>query len=643
MLELPPRLAGRFVVLDKLGQGAIAEVLRARDEQTPFGTVTEVALKILYPALRDSAVVVERFRREVDFVRQIRDPHVLTIHDVVDSDGFLFLVMAYHPGGDLADRIARQGPLPVDDLTALAAQLCAGLEAAHKAGVVHRDVKPSNVLCGAGPGLDVRLCDFGLARSAEGAGITTSAAVLGTPEYMAPEVIAEGHADPRSDIYSLGVVLFEAATGRLPFAADSPYQLMRLHLEGEAPRARLLAPQLPRAMDAAIARALAKDPLDRFASAAQLADAFTACAPPPVALTFAALVPAATTARVCPACGGWVVESLRICADCGHATLTVEYAARDGEAVLVTGPGKPGDKIEAQAHVRLHRLLEELPLHAHDRAQLPARAPRFPFYVARGLTHDSASGLLARVLALGLVARIETGWMFAPPEMRSKIGKLGGRLTAAAGLGYWYFNLLQNVFRHMHWSWTSLVIWACAGVAVPMTLGLARGVRSARPLLARPKSGGDDGLPQALALAVARLGNRQDRRLLGRICDRLHGLARTAAAGEAAALTRYAAELAHGLHMIEAAHQASAQADEAAGAAQTALRKLERGAVVVRTRLLRILTELDALATAELAGQGAVAREHLQTVRLLSQDWAFEVEAERELAALLAPVPGARG
>src|SRR5262249_54873190 len=135
-------------------------------------------------------------------------------------------------------------------------------------------------------------CDFGLARTAELSGLTTANAVLGTPEYMAPEVVVDGHADPRSDIYSLGVMLFEAATGRLPFYGDSPYQLMRQHVDIEPPRARRFVPDLPEAIDAAIARALAKDPLDRFATCEDLARAIAEDAP--AATT--ALAPAAAQA-----------------------------------------------------------------------------------------------------------------------------------------------------------------------------------------------------------------------------------------------------------------------------------------------------------------------------------------------------------
>src|SRR5690242_6497590 len=131
--------------------------------------------------------------------------------------------MELHPGGDLSERLERRRPLDAAGLRALCRQVCGALEAADRAGVVHRDVKPQNILVGQGDELDTRLCDFGLARTADLAGLTTRTTVLGTPAYMAPEVISEAYADPRSDLYSLGVVLFEAATGRLPFLADSPF------------------------------------------------------------------------------------------------------------------------------------------------------------------------------------------------------------------------------------------------------------------------------------------------------------------------------------------------------------------------------------------------------------------------------------
>ena len=226
-------------------------------------------------------MIADRFRREAQVVRRIEHAHVIRIHDVVESDGLLFLVMELHAGGDLADRLARSGPLPVPALGELARQLCGALEAAHRAGVVHRDLKPQNVLVGVGAAIDTRLCDFGLARTADLAGLTTRSTVLGTPEYMAPEIITDGYADPRSDIYSLGVLLFEAATGRLPFRAGSPFQMLRKHVAETPPRAGKAAAGSARVPSTRRSRARwARTRSIRFASAEGLAAALAAPPPP---------------------------------------------------------------------------------------------------------------------------------------------------------------------------------------------------------------------------------------------------------------------------------------------------------------------------------------------------------------------------
>ena len=408
---LPQLLAGRYRVLGPVGRGAIAEVVRARDERTG----AEVALKIVYPHLRDSRDVVERFRREVDIVRRIQHAHVLAIHDVVDSDGQLFLVMDYHPGGDLADWLARKRRFASGELRSLAGQLCGALAAAHRAGVVHRDVKPSNVLCGPGPQLAVRLCDFGLARTAELAGLTTANAVLGTPEYMAPEVVTDGHADPRSDIYSLGVMLFEAATGKLPFYGDSPYQLMRQHVDVEAPRARSLAPELPEAIDGAIARALAKDPLDRFATADDLARAMAEDAPPPE-LALAVAPPAAGVRRAHLRALRWLAgRRRRVRADRGVRLLRARAS---------TGRRRRAGDRPRRRRRQARRLAAGGALQAAGTAparsvSIPRRArraQRVPFYVARGITEASAAALVEQLQAIHLEARIETRWALAPRE-----------------------------------------------------------------------------------------------------------------------------------------------------------------------------------------------------------------------------------
>lgn len=639
MLSLPPRLADRYRVAAPLGRGAIAEVVRAVDESTG----ATVALKVLYPALRESAVVVERFRREVDLCRRIRQRHVLAIHEVLESEGYLFLVMDYHPGGDLADRIARGGPLPAPRLRALAGQLGAALAAAHQVGIVHRDVKPSNVLAGAGPDLDVRLCDFGLARSGEGAGLTTSAAVLGTPEYMAPEVIAEGHADPRSDLYSLGVVLFEAATGRLPFVADSPYQMMRMHLQDDPPRARDRAPALPADLDAAITRALAKDPLDRFASADELIAAFAEPAPDEPRPLWA--VPAAPRSPPCPACGGWLVESAAVCADCGREQLRLDHDPK-GVAVLVTGPGPVGDKLGARQHVALYRLLGELPTDVGPPLR-QARAPRYPFYVARALTMASAERLLPRLKELGLEARIEQRRLLPPAEMRKKVKTLVGRLLAGTGAAGW---MGQQMYHVIPRDWLPGLWRLLAFPALLTALGLTFAVTATRgairPLVAPPPRGSSDrSSPStgdrlgALTGWLRRSSSRQDRRLLARIHERLARLAGGAEADLIPASAARAVELATALGRLDQASQANESVALDRSNAQSELRRLERGRVLIRAELLRLSSHLEALASGA-ARRGLHGSDRDRAAALSAiEAMATGVEAHRELEAFLRPAP----
>jgi hypothetical protein len=619
-------LAGGYRVLGSVGRGAIAEVVRARDERTGG----EVALKVLYPHLRESAVVVERFRREVEIVRRIAHPHVLAIRDVVESGEHLFLVMDYHPGGDLADRLARAGRLAPPEIRALAAQLCGALAAAHRAGVVHRDVKPSNVLCGPGPALDVRLCDFGLARTAELAGLTTQSAVLGTPEYMAPEVISDGHADPRSDIYSLGVVLYEAATGRLPFTGDSPYQLMRQHLDLEAPRARNLAADLPPEIDDAIARALAKDPLDRFATADDLSRALAERAPGSTA-ALAPARPSAAVRRSCHRCGGWVVDAAAVCADCGTRMLRLEREAEyRGVSVLVTGPGKPADKIDAGRHVALYKILDELPPGSVPTARGRRRAPRVPFYVAKHLTVPSAEALVERLHAAGFDARIET--RFAPEEVRSKLGRQSLRYLAGVG----GFNLLFQTMMHLPRGWIMAASVSAAGGLVSILTALT--VRSARSIATPRPSIAQQSAPAAsIAAALPLLATRPDRRLCAHVLDRLAQLGTAGRDETARAVADHAAQAAGGLAALDARRSADDVVPAAPERALEELRREERVRVVLRAALLRAASLLDDLALvtsrAGAAGSGAEIARLEGTV----QDLAFEVAAEAELAALLEP------
>jgi tRNA A-37 threonylcarbamoyl transferase component Bud32 len=643
MLAIPPLLDGRYRVMGRLGQGAIAEVVRAQDEQTG----QTVALKILYPSLRESAVVVERFRREVELVRRIVGAHVLAIRALGESDGLLYLVMDHHPGGDLADRLARGGPLAHAALALLARQLCAALAAAHAVGIVHRDVKPSNVLVGAGTtdmDMDLRLCDFGLARSADGAGLTTAAAVLGTPEYMAPEVIADGYADPRSDLYSLGVVLFEAATGRLPFFADSPYHLMRQHLDSPPPEPRALAPQLPVAFERAILRLLAKDPLDRFGSAAAVAHAFGDVEPDANPGLPAPRRRAGD--RPCPRCGGWLIELASVCGDCGARTLHLQRA-RPGVSVLVTGPGNVGARLEGRLQVALFRLLQELPPEWAPRDRVARRGARLPFFVARRLTPASAAELVARIKAAGLYAEVHTRFALSAAGLHQKFWVLSGRSVAASYVASSVILLTGNLMHGLagELPLAALAVMAGVGLGVIPALTIKRALR---PLLAGPRADAPGLRADArLGSALASIRSRQDRRLLGRIFERQHEL-RTGGAvdtGDGGVGNR-AADLAEALAAVEDADAALTTAPLDNAAAQGELRRLERGRTLVRAELLHLAGRLEALTSrleAARAAQGELATCHaVRAIDDLADDLTMTAEAHAELEAFLArqrPVP----
>ena len=346
---------------------------------------------------------------------------------------------------------------------------------------------------------------------------------------MAPEVVVDGHADPRSDIYSLGVMLFEAATGRLPFYGDSPYQLMRQHVDIEAPRARSVAPDLPAAIDEAIARALAKDPLDRFATMEDFAHALAEGAPtPPIALVSDATTTPAPARRPCPQCGGWLVEAAAACADCGAVLLRLEHLRAGGVSVLVTGPGQPGDKIDARRHVALFKLLDELPPGSLPLAHGRRRAPRVPFYVARGISERSAEALLARLHAIDLEARVEVRGAFGPREMRTKLKAMTARHTIGGGGLFVLFNQTFGLLSRL----SALSIIISGSIILVLWGGAFAGVayRYSRPLVPREwgRMAGRDPL-RRLALALHRLRARQDRRLVGRILERPGAWKRSAA------------------------------------------------------------------------------------------------------------------
>ena len=255
-------LGGRYTIKREIGRGGMATVYLA--DELKHGR--PVAVKVLHPEVAP-AMGGERFLREIGIAARLSHPHLVPLIDSGEANGLLYYVSAYVPGGSLRDRLLREKQLPLGDALRIAREVGAGLDFAHRAGYVHRDVKPENILFADGLAL---LADFGIARACCGDSaeqVTRAGFVVGTPEYMSPEqASAETGLDLRSDIYSLACVTYEMLAGSPPFRGDSARSIMTRHLTEPPPRIRASRPELPGAVEEALMRALAKNPGDRFAS-----------------------------------------------------------------------------------------------------------------------------------------------------------------------------------------------------------------------------------------------------------------------------------------------------------------------------------------------------------------------------------------
>jgi serine/threonine protein kinase len=262
-----PSKIGRYEILRELGRGGMAFVYLGFDPNFR----REVAIKVLPREALDDPVLFERFQREARTIAALEHSAIVPVYDFGEDDGRPFLVMRYLNGGSLASRISK-GPMPIAEAAKVLTRIGSALDSAHARGIVHRDLKPANILFDQFG--DSYLSDFGIAQIKEAATNLTGSSVIGTPAYMSPEQIrSEAKVDARSDIYALGIVLFEMLTGTKPFRADTPAKMMMQHLESPVPRLPEGKTGLPADINGVLIRAMAKDPDLRFQKASDLGNA----------------------------------------------------------------------------------------------------------------------------------------------------------------------------------------------------------------------------------------------------------------------------------------------------------------------------------------------------------------------------------
>ena len=381
---LSAALADRYRLERELGHGGMATVYLAQDLKHDRA----VALKVLKPELAH-ALGPERFLREIQVTAQLDHPHILPLLDSGDAGGFLYYVMPYVQGETLRTRLTREKQLPLDDAFQIAAEVADALNYAHGQGIVHRDIKPENLLLA---GRHVRVADFGIARAVTAAGgdsLTATGVAIGTPAYMSPEQAGGSKdLDGRSDLYSLGCVLYEMLAGHPPFTGGTAHEILARHSMDAVPSLAAARPTVPEGLERAIATALAKVPADRFSTAAQFADA---------------LARRGSSATVGAARSSRRVARLAVIAVAGMVTV--------GGAILML---RPSPKAPGYARTAI----AVLPFQ-----NLSAQGPHA--YFAGGL-HDELLTQLSKVAALKVISRTSVmGYESTKTPLRQIASELG--------------------------------------------------------------------------------------------------------------------------------------------------------------------------------------------------------------------------
>lgn len=379
-------VAERFVVEAPIGRGRSSAVYRALDLRAR----TEVALKVLDPFLAQDPTSVERFAREVAILRSLNHPNVVRLYDFLRDGEAYCICMEYIEGLDAKAYIARFGKLPVVEFLPIAKSLTAALEACHGRKVLHRDLKPQNILIT--PNHDVRLVDFGVSRINTMSDLTKTGTLLGTPEYMAPELFVSTAADPRTDIYALGVVFYELLAGRPPYVATSLSTIMSQQLRGQIEPLSTYRRDLPPWLESIVLKCLKVDPNARYQSCYELLRDLQS------AERALAVYEAKRQATPCLSCKTELIPGLPFCHHCG--TFTRDQYAKGPYALVLYSCEDP-DALAA----RLLRLFPH-----RSRTALRARLSKSPLVICTGVSHGTATNLVNELAVvpceLGITRRL---------------------------------------------------------------------------------------------------------------------------------------------------------------------------------------------------------------------------------------------
>ncbi|WP_054708440.1 Stk1 family PASTA domain-containing Ser/Thr kinase [Bacillus sp. JCM 19041] len=258
------RIGGRYVVLDSIGGGGMADVYLALDVILD----RHVAVKVLQPQFSKDEQFIKRFRREAQAATSLANPNIVNIYDVGEEDNVYYIVMEYVRGRTLKQVIQEDGPLTIPVALDYFKQILVGVGHAHAMQIVHRDIKPQNILISEDG--EAKVTDFGIARAMTSTTITHTNSVMGSVHYLSPEQARGGHVTYRSDLYSLGIVLFEMVTGQIPFSGDTAVSIAIKHLQNDVPSAREIVSSIPQSVENIIKKATQKDPMQRYESAEEL-------------------------------------------------------------------------------------------------------------------------------------------------------------------------------------------------------------------------------------------------------------------------------------------------------------------------------------------------------------------------------------